>query len=217
MESGLIKDEDLTASSSHDSSSVGPRMSRIRSEIEGGAWCPGKPIGPKSSEYLQIDLHELFFISAIETQGRFDNGQGNEYAEFYQIQYQRDSSASHWFTYSNGLTNKTVKSLLLLRLHFICSRSGFEGKCEHVRSRETRSPPTDFSQTNSHRSDQFALANGLSARRTVRLSDEKFVSALISPHPEEEDARCRWSRLVPHIAADRSFRREQIVRRISRP
>jgi hypothetical protein len=81
--------------------------SRIRTELEGGAWCPSAPIGSKSSEYLQIELEQLVFVNAIETQGRFDNGQGNEYAEFYRIQYQREKNTS-WFTYSNKNTNQTV-------------------------------------------------------------------------------------------------------------
>ncbi|CAF3405363.1 unnamed protein product [Rotaria socialis] len=108
MESGSIGDSDLTSSSTHDLSSVGPQMARIRTELEGGAWCPDKPIGPKSYEYVQIELHKLYFINAIETQGRFDNGQGNEYAEYYQIEYQRENNSSNWITYNNKKTNKTV-------------------------------------------------------------------------------------------------------------
>ncbi len=84
-------------------------LNRIRIELEGGAWCPDKPIGPKSYEYIQVELHKLFFINAIETQGRFDNGQGNEYAEYYQIQYQRDNNSSYWMDYFNKKTNKTVR------------------------------------------------------------------------------------------------------------
>ncbi len=81
---------------------------RIRIELEGGAWCPDKPIGLESYEYIQIELHQLFFINAIETQGRFDNGQGKEYAEFYQIQYQRENNSSYWIDYYNKKTNKTI-------------------------------------------------------------------------------------------------------------
>ncbi|CAF1668351.1 unnamed protein product [Adineta ricciae] len=108
MESGSISDSDLTSSSTHDMSSVGPQMARIRIELEGGAWCPDKPIGPKSYEYIQIELHKLYFINAIETQGRFDNGQGNEFAEYYQVQYQRENNSSHWINYYEKKTNKTV-------------------------------------------------------------------------------------------------------------
>ncbi|CAF1024694.1 unnamed protein product [Rotaria sordida] len=108
MESGSITDNDLTASSTHDVSSVGPQMARIRTEIEGGAWCPDKPIGVNSYEYLEIELRQLFFIKAVETQGRFGNGQGKEYAEYYQIQYQRDNKSSDWITYHSKITNKTI-------------------------------------------------------------------------------------------------------------
>lgn len=83
-------------------------LNRIRTELEGGAWCPERPIGPKSYEYIQIELHKLYFINAIETQGRFDNGHGNEYAEYYQIDYQREDNSTQWITYYNKKTNKTV-------------------------------------------------------------------------------------------------------------
>lgn len=84
-------------------------MTRIRSELEGGAWCPEKPVGINSYEYLQIDLGQLVFINAIETQGRFGNGQGREYAEYYQIQYQRDNQSDDWITYIDKYTNKSVR------------------------------------------------------------------------------------------------------------
>ena len=86
-------------------------LSRIRTELEGGAWCPEKPIGINSYEYLEIELRQLFFVNAIETQGRFGNGQGNEYAEYYQIQYQRENRSAPWLTYHNINTNKTVGML----------------------------------------------------------------------------------------------------------
>ncbi|CAF3483728.1 unnamed protein product [Rotaria socialis] len=108
MESGSITDSDLTASSTHDISSVGPQMARARTEIEGGAWCPDKPVGVNSYEYLEIELRQLFFINAVETQGRFGNGQGREYAEYYQIQYQRDNKSPDWITYHSKTTNKTI-------------------------------------------------------------------------------------------------------------
>jgi hypothetical protein len=53
-------------------------------------------------------LRQLFFINAVETQGRFVNGQGKEYAEYYQIQYQRDNKSSDWITYHTKSANKTV-------------------------------------------------------------------------------------------------------------
>ena len=96
-------------------------LNRIRTEIEGGAWCPEKPIWINSYEYLQIELSKLFLINAIETQGRFGNGQGREFAEFYQIQYQRENQSSEqWFTYSNRKTNKTVRNTIS---RWFCSSS----------------------------------------------------------------------------------------------
>uniref|UniRef100_A0A0K0DZE7 Protein kinase domain-containing protein n=1 Tax=Strongyloides stercoralis TaxID=6248 RepID=A0A0K0DZE7_STRER len=99
MENGEIKDEQLTASSQYDEDSVGPRSSRIRSSIEGGAWCPKTYITKDSYEFLQINLEKLFIIHAIETQGRYSNGTGREYASQYYIDYMRNGS--RWIRYKN--------------------------------------------------------------------------------------------------------------------
>ncbi|CEF69725.1 Coagulation factor 5/8 C-terminal type domain and Protein kinase domain and Serine-threonine/tyrosine-protein kinase catalytic domain and Serine/threonine-/dual specificity protein kinase, catalytic domain and Galactose-binding domain-like and Protein kinase-like domain-containing protein [Strongyloides ratti] len=99
MENGEIKDEQLTASSQYDEDSVGPRSSRIRSSIEGGAWCPKTYITKDSYEFLQINLENLFVIYAIETQGRYSNGTGREYASRYYIDYMRNGS--RWIRYKN--------------------------------------------------------------------------------------------------------------------
>lgn len=48
---------------------------RIRTEIQGGAWCPKQIITKESYEYLQVDLGELTVITKVEVQGRFGNGQ----------------------------------------------------------------------------------------------------------------------------------------------
>lgn len=48
---------------------------RIRTEINGGAWCPVQQVSKDVYEWLQIDLQELKVISLVETQGRFGNGQ----------------------------------------------------------------------------------------------------------------------------------------------
>ena len=48
---------------------------RIRTETNGGAWCPKTPISRDSYEYLQIDLGRLTVITMVEIQGRFGNGQ----------------------------------------------------------------------------------------------------------------------------------------------
>ena len=48
---------------------------RIRVERNGGAWCPALSISPEVYEWIQIDLQTLHRITAVETQGRFGNGQ----------------------------------------------------------------------------------------------------------------------------------------------
>lgn len=50
-------------------------VSRIRTEGEGGAWCPKDQILKGGNEFLQVDLRTLKVITLVETQGRFGNGQ----------------------------------------------------------------------------------------------------------------------------------------------
>ena len=58
------------ASSSLDLS-LGPHTARIRSDIQGGGWCPKSLIDSQSEEYLQINFVNLTVITLIETQGRY--------------------------------------------------------------------------------------------------------------------------------------------------
>lgn len=90
MQSGLILDSQITSSSSYNEITLGPSSSRIRTEKNGGAWCPKQQINSNVYEYLQINLKTLHVITMIETQGRFGNGQGVEYTEHYRIEYTRD-------------------------------------------------------------------------------------------------------------------------------
>ena len=48
---------------------------RIRTEKNGGAWCPKAQITRDVYEWIQVDLGELKVITQVETQGRFGNGQ----------------------------------------------------------------------------------------------------------------------------------------------
>ena len=50
-------------------------FSRIRTERNGGAWCPKQPISRDTYEWLEIDLQELKVVTQVETQGRFGYGQ----------------------------------------------------------------------------------------------------------------------------------------------
>ena len=50
-------------------------VSRIRTDTNGGAWCPNTLVEEGVNEWLEIDLGELNVITAVETQGRFGNGE----------------------------------------------------------------------------------------------------------------------------------------------
>lgn len=67
-------------------------VSRLRIDKNGGAWCPRHMVTRDSLEWLEVDLRQLHVISAVQTQGRFGNGQGQEYAEVYMIDYWRPGS-----------------------------------------------------------------------------------------------------------------------------
>ncbi|KAE8746605.1 hypothetical protein FOCC_FOCC006719 [Frankliniella occidentalis] len=59
---------------------------RIRQEMNGGAWCPKAQISSEVREYLEVDLQAEHRITRTETQGRFGNGQGQEYAEQFLLE-----------------------------------------------------------------------------------------------------------------------------------
>ncbi|XP_044269644.1 discoidin domain-containing receptor 2-like [Tribolium madens] len=88
MESGTIPDEAITASSSY-VPNVGPRNGRVRVEKAGGGWCPKQQVERGIREYLQVDLGEVHVVTGVQTQGRYDRGRGQEYAEEYTVEYWR--------------------------------------------------------------------------------------------------------------------------------
>nr|ALV82497.1 Ddr2 [Leptinotarsa decemlineata] len=101
MENGAIRDSDITASSSFDKDNVGPQHGRVRTDKNGGAWCPQKQATTEPEEWIQLDLGSVHMITATETQGRFGNGQGIEYAEAYIIEYWRPRLRK-WVRYHNS-------------------------------------------------------------------------------------------------------------------
>jgi len=50
-------------------------VDRIRTERNGGAWCPKQQISRDIYEWLEVDLGQLKVVTQVETQGRFGNGQ----------------------------------------------------------------------------------------------------------------------------------------------
>uniref|UniRef100_A0A146LSE5 Discoidin domain-containing receptor 2 n=3 Tax=Lygus hesperus TaxID=30085 RepID=A0A146LSE5_LYGHE len=107
MESGAIADDDITASSSFDSGNVGPQHGRVRQERNGGAWCPKNQITTEPKDWLEIDLHSVHVITATETQGRFGNGQGQEFAEAYILEYWRPRLGK-WVRYRDLKGNEVI-------------------------------------------------------------------------------------------------------------
>ncbi|XP_035497179.1 epithelial discoidin domain-containing receptor 1 isoform X1 [Scophthalmus maximus] len=89
MEDGFIADSDITASSAWSDSTEGKHGRLSRGEGD-GAWCPAVPVSATASEYLQIDLQKLHFLTLVGTQGRHADGHGREFARIYQLRYTRD-------------------------------------------------------------------------------------------------------------------------------
>ena len=89
LSNGKIKDSQLSASSSHEPNTVGAKNGRVRVEEGGGAWCPDSLIDPEAQEYIEVDLEADHRIVGVLTQGRYGNGHGQEFAQFYKVQYWR--------------------------------------------------------------------------------------------------------------------------------
>lgn len=62
---------------------------RLRVERAGGGWCPKQQVERGIREYLQVDLGGIHVVTGVQTQGRYDRGRGQEYAEEYTIEYWR--------------------------------------------------------------------------------------------------------------------------------
>ncbi|XP_043477764.1 discoidin domain-containing receptor 2-like isoform X1 [Leptopilina heterotoma] len=139
MEEGKIPDDAITASSSYEMKSVGPQNARIRQEKNGGAWCPKAQISGDVREYLEVDLTQDHLITWTETQGRFGNGQGQEYAESFSLEYWR---GANWRHYKNlkgdkilrGNSNTYLVEKQKLDLPFVASRVRFVPYSQHPRT-----------------------------------------------------------------------------------
>ncbi|XP_048007914.1 epithelial discoidin domain-containing receptor 1 isoform X2 [Megalobrama amblycephala] len=105
MEDGTIPDSDITASSAW-SDSTEAKHGRLSNGEGDGAWCPAGPVFPSGSEYLQVDLHKLHFLSLVGTQGRHADGLGREFARSYRLRYSRDGR--HWMTWKDRWGQEVV-------------------------------------------------------------------------------------------------------------
>lgn len=91
---------------------------RVRTERNGGAWCPQKPATAEPEEWLQIDLKTIHMITATGTQGRFGNGQGVEYAEAYMLEYWRPR-LNKWIRYRNNLGEEVSKFIYFIYFYYV--------------------------------------------------------------------------------------------------
>uniref|UniRef100_A0A8C2KSG2 receptor protein-tyrosine kinase n=1 Tax=Cyprinus carpio TaxID=7962 RepID=A0A8C2KSG2_CYPCA len=105
MEDRTIPDSDITASSAW-SDSTEAKHGRLSTGEGDGAWCPAGPVFPSSSEYLQVDLRKLHFLSLVGTQGRHADGLGREFARSYRLRYSRDGR--HWITWKDRWGQEVV-------------------------------------------------------------------------------------------------------------
>ena len=70
---------------------MGPDQARLNQDEAGGAWCPELPVGPQvGDQWLGLNASTTFVISSIRSQGRYAEGQGQEYAKAYRIFYWRE-------------------------------------------------------------------------------------------------------------------------------
>ena len=76
-------------------------VNRLNQDLFGGAWCPKPQITTETTEWIEIDLHRVYVITASGTQGRFGNGQGVEYSEAYLLEYWRPSLGK-WVRYRDS-------------------------------------------------------------------------------------------------------------------
>lgn len=106
MHEGTIRDEDITASSQW-YESTGPQYARLQREEGDGAWCPAGLLEPEDIQFLQIDLHKLYFITLVGTQGRHARATGKEFARAYRIDYSRNGE--RWLSWKDRQNRQVIQ------------------------------------------------------------------------------------------------------------
>ena len=118
----------------------------MRIEKGGGAWCPRPAIQHNVREWIEVALpghihHQPHLIVASETQGRFGNGQGQEFAEAFIIEYWRHE-IGRWVTYKSatghqilsGNTNPWLAAMQQLDHPIVAERIRFLPYSHHPRT-----------------------------------------------------------------------------------
>lgn len=95
LEDGRITPDQIRASSSHEPNTVGANNGRLNVDSAGGAWCPRGLVDAEATEFIEVDLKTPHLITAIQTQGRFGNGHGQEFAQAFVLDYVRPGLANY--------------------------------------------------------------------------------------------------------------------------
>ena len=110
----------FSASSSYDPLNVGPAQARLNHDEAGGAWCPEHPVGPQvGDQWLGLNTSTTFVISSVRSQGRYAEGQGQEYAKAYRIFYWREGMA-RFKEYRDSIGRNVGAQGWLLEVKSIC-------------------------------------------------------------------------------------------------
>ncbi|KAK5966982.1 Discoidin domain-containing receptor tyrosine kinase B [Trichostrongylus colubriformis] len=107
LTNGRIRDDQLSASSSFDADSTGPQHARARTHTGSGAWCPLHQVNSTHKEWIQITFARDTVVTAVEVQGRFDEGRGMEFARAFKIEYWRPR-LSGWASYRSEEGLETI-------------------------------------------------------------------------------------------------------------
>lgn len=78
-------------------------------------------------EWIQVSFADEVLITAVETQGRFDDGRGAEYSGAYMIEYWRNSLGI-WQRFKDSTGNEVSKKCLNLITSFLDHSGQFRHK-----------------------------------------------------------------------------------------
>ena len=62
---------------------------RARQDLKGGAWCPAQTISAGVREWLEINLHTEYRVTAAETMGRCGGAETNDYLKLYELSIEK--------------------------------------------------------------------------------------------------------------------------------
>ncbi|KAJ9582368.1 hypothetical protein L9F63_003295, partial [Diploptera punctata] len=90
----------------------------LRHDKNGGAWCPKRMVTQEAVEYLEVNLHTMHVLTSVQTQGRFGNGMGQEYAEVYKLEYWRPGFNTLWARWKDR-SGKQYRKVMASARHLI--------------------------------------------------------------------------------------------------